>query len=176
MNLTKRRNRNRKAFSRVQYFSLATNRLFRFLSVFMVLCGLLLLALGVLTIFSKTHSGGHFPVILPIVCFLGGVASLWARDFGHGLVIVTDSDIKTRNHIHRTARKDDINSLDIIHSDPLGSESTTPTLFLRNGRSLVLEPLIWSEQVGSEQPKWTYWKQQQVVKEIREILHVGGND
>jgi hypothetical protein len=104
------------------------------------------------------------------------VGTIWGHDFGHGLVFVTPSKIKTRNHIHRTARTDEIDSLDIIHIDPLGSESTTPTLFLRNGKSIVLEPLIWSEQVGSEQPGWTVWQQERVVKEIREILRVGGKD
>jgi hypothetical protein len=110
------------------------------------------------------------------VCFLGGVSSIWGHDFGHGLVIVTPSDLKTRNHLRRSVHRDQIVSLDILHVDPLESETTIPTLFLHVGKSVVLEPLIWTEEVGSEQPGWTYRQQLEVVNEIRAILHVGGQD
>jgi hypothetical protein len=171
-----RRNPNRHVFSRVHYFSTGAVRLLRFASIFVVLIGMVSLALGVLTVFSKTQSGSNFPLLLPVVFFLGGVASIWAHDFGQGTVIVTPSEIWTRNHVHRSVRKDDIDSLDIIHSDQLKSEATIPTLFLRNGNSIVLEPLMWNEQVGSEQPGWTYRQQLMVVSEIRQILRVGGQD
>ena len=142
----------------------------------MVLMGLLFLALGALSIFSKTQNGVHLPLVIPVVCVLGGAVSIWGHDFGHGRVIVTASRIKTRNFLHRSAGKDEIDSLDIIHVDPLKSEVTTPTLFLRDGKSIVLEPLVWSEQVGSEQSKWTYGQQVKIVHEIRETLGLGGQD
>jgi hypothetical protein len=176
MELTNNRDPNKHVYSRVRFFSPGTVRLFRFLTVFLILMGALLLALGVLATFSRTHSGSHFPAVLPIVCFLGGVLSLWGYDFGHGRVVVTASGIKTRNRMRRSVHSDEIAALDILHSELGKPDTTTPTLFLRSGKSIALEPLQWSEQIGSEQPAWTYGQQQKIINEIRTLLRLDGRD
>lgn len=119
---------------------------------------------------------GTFPVSLLISSFLGGALCFWAHDFGQGRVVVTPDGIKTRNLARRSVRKVNIDSLDIVHS-PLGKdENAIPTLFLKDGKAIVLLPLEWSEQVGSEQPNWTFYKQQEIVHEIRKVLGVQGLD
>jgi len=170
-----RRVENSCVYSRTQYFSRATVRLFRFLRILIICSGLILLVLGIVTIFVSTRHG-TFPVSLLISSFLGGAICLWAYDFGQGRVVVTPEGIKTRNLARKTVRKVNIESLDIVHS-PLGKDETTiPTLHLKDGKVIVLLPLEWSEKVGSEQPNWTYYKQQEIVHEIRKVLGVQGLD
>ena len=134
MKLMNRRDPNRRAFSRVDFFSPTTSRFFLILRIFILLVGAFLLVLGAVMVFTKTNRGSNYPILLPILSLLGGIAAFWGNDFGQGRVVVTTSGIKTRNRVHQSARKEDIESLDINHSNIGEPESTTPVLHLRNGK------------------------------------------
>jgi hypothetical protein len=175
MLLVMRQDPDRHAYSRIHYFSTPVIRLFRLLRVFMVSLGVFLLVLGLDTAFVRTNQT-DYPIGLSLIAMLVGLVMLWANDFDQGRVTVTPTRIRTRNLVARIARKDEIESLDIVHSQLGKPETTTPTLHLRGGRAISLQPLVWSAQVATEQPGWSYFQQQKLVHEIRDLLGVAGQD
>jgi hypothetical protein len=166
----------RSLYSRVAYFSTSTVRFLKFRRVFMILIGVFLLILFAVTAFTTTKRGSDYPVSLPILSFFGSVFAFWFNDFDQGQVVITPTGIRTRNRVQRSARRDDIDSLDVFHSGIGEPRGTTPVVFLKNGKSFILEPLLWTENVEAEQPRWTYDQQLKIVHEIRTVLSVGGRD
>ena len=159
------------SYSRIRFFSSGTVRLLRFCRILVACCGLFLLVLGIASAVGRT-----FPVSLTVISFAGGLAAFWGNDMGKGRVTVTPSGIKSKSFLFHSAQKDEIESLDIVHSNFGKPDLTTPVLSLRSGKSFSLVPLIWSEQVGSEQPRWSYRQQMEIVHEIRSLLGVSGQD
>ena len=137
--------------------------------------GLLLMVNGIALAAIKIGRS-NYSMALPLVSILGGIVILWANDFGRSRVTVTSSEIKTRTVLKRSAQIDEIQSLDILHSGLSEPECTMPTVLLKNGKSFSLQPLEWSEQIGSEQLGWTIHRQKEIVHEIRRLLGVTAHD
>lgn len=136
--------------------------------------GVFLVLLGLLAFGEKNQ--GLSPVTLSVLCFTFGFAVIWLSVCLLGTVQVFPTKIKSQNLIRRSVDVDDIQTLDILRSHWGRQTLLVPVVVRRNGKSIALRPLVWREQLLAQNPGWTPQKQADVIHEIRESIHVGGQD
>jgi hypothetical protein len=152
-----------------------STKVLRVLGAIDLTAGVVLLLNGLLLADAFVSRGTHEPPLqYSVLSVLPGLLAIWSGAImAFGGVIVTSTKIRTLSLWWHSARRDDIDRIEMVRSDLRGLERVLPVVLLRDGRSIRLLPLSWTPRSRTEDRSGLEF-QEDVVGEIRDLLGVGG--
>jgi hypothetical protein len=169
-------NDGRQTFSAIASFSESKVKLMSTLRVVLLVFGVFLLLLTLEASLTTSDSGSQWTWVDSVIGFLGVIVIAWTGYFGFGKVFASRSSIDSQNLWRRSARKDDIERIDIVPTHFGRRLNYVPIVVLKTGKSFQLRPLTWRTPVLANNPGWTLDRQREIVHELRTLLSTGGQD
>jgi hypothetical protein len=166
----------RRTFSAISSFSEGKVKLLNTLRVTLMVLGVVLLLLTLDASLTTSHSGPQWAWGDSVTCILAAIVIAWVCYFGFGKVFVSGSSVKSQNLWRRSAKKDDIERIDIITTYFGRRLNYVPIVVLKTGKSFQLRPLTWRTPVLANNPGWTVDRQREIVHELRTLLSTDGKD